>query len=472
MSAQAPMMTPMEQLTEFARRHSGDFIVINFAPNEQGITPPPLRGRLRKQLVEPEANSHYTSLTVFPRAGTVYAHIMTSTDGNSISGQFSPSDKPSAEEERRMLHELIASAALSNSKLEEAIERAASERQSAQNERNMLLDKTQQGDAERLILLEKANKAAAERDILLNRAQAADNDRSELRSELILARQQRDALQSELRAAAQQRQEQEARIHQLEQVRTHSPQPNLPSSTTGVNPTDFAAMMQQMTLAFRAMSEGRSSTSTNMDSLAVYLNPITASHGTGASPLISPQVIQSLESANFEIYKWTTTASFASRIRVALSEIVAQLQDPKIFTAWATANHFTFTPSEWALYTTGSKQAALELSAAVKLHDRGIQSILIFARQASADPTQLQNYISGSLRVPDSGQGVEKLLGSHNGVTNKCPSNTASTSNRTTNDKGGRGRGGGGKGRASGPTHQVQGGGVPEMSALNALVHS
>ena len=74
-------MSIHEQLSEFARRHSGEFIVINFATNDKGITPPVLRGNISKGLVRPEDGSYYTSTQVFPRAGTAYSHIMTSADG-------------------------------------------------------------------------------------------------------------------------------------------------------------------------------------------------------------------------------------------------------------------------------------------------------------------------------------------------------------------------------------------------------
>ena len=100
-SGSAPTVT--ETITEFARRNEGNMVIVSFPPNQDGFTPPQLMGIIRHQHIETPPGSVYPNPQVFPRAGTSYAQIMTSVDGNTTTAVFSPSGPPTAEEGLQML---------------------------------------------------------------------------------------------------------------------------------------------------------------------------------------------------------------------------------------------------------------------------------------------------------------------------------------------------------------------------------
>lgn len=439
-------MSIIEQLSAFGAQHSGDFIIIQFATNEEGEAPPTLRGIIKNGLIQPEENSPYKTLTVFPRAGTIYQHIMTSTDGTSISGQFSPASLPSADEERKLLHELISAAAAVN-------ERIKAEQAQAQSQRQELYKEAQTAHDERAQASQQANDLHHQFD---DEVATARKERNAMYEELVTARQQRDIL--------------EARLSRVEA----SPQPSLPQqpqqftappagTTQG---SDMTQMFAQLVAALRAPSQ-------QTDSLVGLLHPLTASHGQAVSPLISAKTATALERAQFDVYRWpVSNTTLAGRLRLALAEMASLLEDPSRFSRWADHTGFTFSPTEWALWKTGASQPALELAAAAKIHDRGVQALLIFARHPQVDVTRLQDYASGATRVPE-----EPLLGSHNGHTNGDSQATSTTFTRPERGRGGRGGRARGTGNQANTSYnnaprQVQGGGLPDLGALNALVRS
>ena len=299
--------TSFEDLTNFARVHSGDMIIVTFSPTANG-TPDVLRGTLRSGLITPEANSPYQGKQVFPRAGTQYAQIMCSQDGNNVSGQLNPAGAPSAEEERRLLHEFIVMAALHRETIDAAIATNVQNIQLAEQQRNNLDQRAQSADRER--------------SVLSQRADSADNEMALLRQELVDARAQRQEFFDELTAARQDRAAFTARLASLEQ-RSGSPQaipapPTLPASTNDLN-----VIVQQL---LRATSNQASPAN---EALATYLNPIAVSHGPGALPNISSSTTMALEAANFQVYRWSVNdTALAHRMRIVIAEQLQLHQQP------------------------------------------------------------------------------------------------------------------------------------------------
>lgn len=436
----------MDQLAEFSRQHNGDLIIVTFVANDDSSTPPTLRGILRSGLISPEPGSAYTGVQVFPRAGTRYAQVMTSKDGESLSGQFCPNGHPSAEDERSSLHQLIAMATLAREKIESAVIENTTSLAQASNERNQLLEQAQQASSERNQLLQHALESDNER-------QSAAQEITRLREEVSRAQRQRDELNE-----------------RLSNFERSSPSPQHAVAQPSFTTPDMSSMIKQLTEALRAASQGP--TGHASDTLATYLNPIAVSHGPGVSALISTATALALQNANFAVYKWPASdVALAHRMRIAVAEIASLIGCPERFVRWADHSGFTFTPTEWALYTTGSQQAALELAASAKIGDRSIHSILIFSRLPGSEISSLHDYASGRERVADA-----SLLGSHNASTNKfqqlrIPDRTNDNSGRR-GGRGGRGRGHSNNQQNQQPQRQVHGGATPDLSALNALVRS
>jgi hypothetical protein len=441
----------LQRLKEFCRQHNGEYILVHFAPDSNGVTAPTLSGTLRNELIHPNPDSPYTVSVVFPRAGTAYHQVMTSCDGTSPSGCYSPAGAPSADEERQMLHDLVTSAALAREKIEQNLVRA---------------------EEERLILLNRQNEAEEERLMLLNRQKAADDERAHasahrqhLSAEADRASDERSQLLDEIRLSRVERAQLADRLAQLE-ARLSSPSPSQPVHQPPV-PTsqpDVTTVLSEITNALRSLHAPNNGK--RHDDLATYLNPYASSHGDNTCPLLPNYVSRTLTAAGFEPYTWlTANETQADRIRLALIEMAAIIEDPSSFTAWAVRTSSTFTPTEWCLYTTGSKQCAYEVAAAMKCHDRAVHSLLLFARLPTTDSSRLADYASGAIRVP----GLP-LLGSHNGATNGVkPAPHRSTASKQPSQ--GRNTSGQGANNRS-KTTRIQGGGEPDLSGLNALVRA
>ena len=131
--------------------------------------------------------------------------------------------------------------------------------------------------------------------------------------------------------------------------------------------------------------------------LEAYFSPFSASHGEGKSPLVPEATAQTLAAAHFAPYRWLTSDhALSGRICRALVEMATMLNKPSYYEDWAQKHFQTLTPIEWSLYTTGSRQAALELVTTIMMRDRPLHSLLLFARAPAADAYYLQEYASGT----------------------------------------------------------------------------
>ena len=469
--ASSAAATPIQAIKDYASQHNNEHILIRFAPDAKGVRAPELAGFLRNGLIKPADGSAYTGSQVFPQAGAHYEHITTSADGQNVSSAFSPNGQPTPDEALRMLHDL---------------QNAAQDR--ASHERQLLLAEAQKAEEERLFLLRRSDTATAQRDELAKEADRAADARQLLSQQVDAAAQnakqasaQRDALlatadqaRAERQMLLQALQDSQATMatmaQRLSQLESHQVSPS-PTQPTSVGP-DMSSFLQQLAAAVASMNNHSVRTTPSDDSqvgtIASYLRPYVTSHGPSACPLLSPNVVLTLSSDNFEMYRWrSSNTSLAARIRLALTEMASLMTTDK-FASWAENNGVTLTPTEWVLFTTSTRQAALELAACIKIGDRPLHSILIFSRIPTADASLVTEYASGSLRVP----GIP-LLGSHNGATNRNH-NTSRATGANNNDRGSRGgRGGaanGGRGGGS-ESRRVHGGGDNDhLAALNALV--
>ena len=460
-------------------------------PNEDGITPTSFSGRIVNHKISPQNGEHDGRSIVFPRLDTTYVSVMTSRDGTSISGTFHVDPNVTGVDSPELLRQLMRSAAAIQGRLIDDAAQAEVERQAlageahnASTQRDFLLARTQEGDAQRAdnaariaALDAEAHRADGQRDLLANAVQQADTERRELHAELCAARDER-AL-NEI-----------TRLHQALSDSTTSrpsvsPQANQP-------PDGFANTLSELASAIREMRSGSNYNAGSSQPPTVTIresHPFITSHGEHVCPMIDPIISSALTQVAFEPYRWLKSAtSIGSRIRLGLTEMNLMLEDPHRFTSWADRVTFTFTPTQWCLYASGSDQSRLELCAALRINDPQLHSIFVFARQR-ADPSHLADYVNGTVRV----NGVP-LLGSHNGITNLAHSPAAPARDpNQRNGGGGRGGGGGGGsgggggggggsgggsggggGRNSQNRRALQGGAadLPNLSHLNALVRS
>ena len=486
-----------EQITEFARRHNNEFIVIAFVPDSNGNTPPQLSGSLRVGLVYPDAASrvHYDQVYCLPDSKVTYQSIMTSKDGTAVSGSFHPDPNADTADDPAMLRRMLIAATASTEALRVEAARGESERQAlagaahvAADQREELLRRSQAADAERATALahrqyhdSELQRAQAERD-------SATQQRQRLADEADRAADQRDELMNEVRAAQADRlafRDELVRLrqelHQSSAARnTFSPSPDQDANR-------FIDTMERLSSTLRDMRSTSPGTGTAGSPLLTIreAHPYVTSHGQHVCPMIDPETARRLSSAEFEPYRWLKTATaIGTRIRLAMSEISLLLHDDLRFPAWADRVGFTLTPMQWCIYTTGSQQCRLELCASLRLNDHSLHSVLVFARQRGADPAHIPEYVSGSMRVND-----VPLLGSHNGVTNtavlpaavharpaanaNANANGNANANPNANRNQGRGGAGGGRGGRQARDPLRGGGGTPEqelLAALNALV--
>ena len=91
-AALAPGATVYEQLTEFARSHNSEFVVVAFRADSNGNIPPQLSGSLRNGLIYPDdaSRAHYDKILCLPDSNASYQSIMASKDGTNVSGSFHP----------------------------------------------------------------------------------------------------------------------------------------------------------------------------------------------------------------------------------------------------------------------------------------------------------------------------------------------------------------------------------------------
>jgi hypothetical protein len=192
-----------------------------------------------------------------------------------------------------------------------------------------------------------------------------------------------------------------------------SPQPTNPTNTsaTDIGAAVHAAITALIPTIMKAVSSSQPATpnvssipglnsSAAMDSLAQHLSPTATSHGPGACPLLPPGTSSALAAAGYDQYRWATASDVASKIRSALSEMAHLLNSNTSFAAWAEAKNVRLSPVEWALYMSGSPQAAMELAVSIKVGDRPLLGLLIAARLPSSDCTRLPDHAAGSLRIP------------------------------------------------------------------------
>lgn len=423
-------------------------VIVSFPPNQDGFTPPQLMGIIRHQHIETPPGSVYPNPQVFPRAGTSYAQIMTSVDGNTTTAVFSPSGPPTAEEGLQMLHDLAAHAANA---------RAAAEEQ-------------------RLMLLGEAKRAEQERLFLLSRSEVASDQRDHLEKESARAEQERLALLAEMRSYREHMTAEAARTNarfdQLElQFRQVSPQATAPAATfQSPAPTDD--FMQRLALAMHSVSANPTSNAQSnhadreSSQLAAFLRPYSTSHGPGVCPLIAQDVSQALVNANFVPYRWLTAdKALATRIRTVLSEMATQLREPERFSKWVENNNIIMPYLDYQMWKEGPRQVSLEVTATCRVKDYSLLCLMGISRIPTADVSLLHEYAAGTTPVPNSVVGPR--YASYN------PSGNNNNSNNYRNQRQGRGGGNGGGGRRGGRTGIVQGGGdEPDLTLLNALVRA
>ena len=468
LAALRPDATPLQQLYDFAHQHDGEHIVVDFAAGDDGVTPPQLCGILSNNLITASGCLYTTGKKVlFPQTHQRYLSIMTSRDGEAISGQINP-DPTMESDPATMLLDMARSAAASTQRLNALAEEAEGERQALAGamhqgiaERNELLQRTQATEAELVRAKSERDAASQQRDELLDNANRAERERNYLLDELRTDRAAQAREQSDMR-------DELTRLRQdlvdSQSARQRSPSARPPAS-------DSLAELLALLRPSANNDHPRSFNQHPSGGLTVVeAYPYVTSHGEHACPMVDADAQRRFEESGLRPYRWLKASlALAIRIRDALLEMDLQLCDDSRFDKWAETKTFTFTPTQYCLYTTGSLQCRLELGAAARLGDAGIHSILVFARQERADPNHLVEYTTGVTRLNSA-----PLLGSHNGVTNLHARLVRDTANRTTQAAATRGgRGAEARGRGGGRRHdQLHGGGdqPPNLALLNALV--
>jgi hypothetical protein len=470
LAALHPDSSPLQQLYDFALQHDGEHIVINYAAGDDGITQPQLCGILCSNLITASGCAYTTGKKIlFPQTHQRYLSIMTSRDGQAISGQLNP-DPTMQSDPATMLLDMARSAAASTQRLNDLADIAETERQALAGamhqgvaERNELLQRTQATETELIQAKTERDTATQQRDQLLDSVTRGERERNylldELRNDRIEQAREQSAMRDELSRLRQD-------LASSQSARQHSP----PARDHGSDP------LAELLALLRPTANNDTRRTLNQPSgglTVVEAFPYVTSHGEHACQMVDTEAQRRFEESGLRPYRWLKASlPLAIRIRDALLEIDLQLCDDSRFDKWAEAKSFTFTPTQYCLYTTGSLQCRLELGAAARLGDPGIHSLLVFARQERADPNHLVDYTTGVTRLNSA-----PLLGSHNGVTNLHARLQRDNANRTTQAattaaaRGGRGSEG--RGRGGGRRHdQLHGGGdqPPNLALLNALV--
>lgn len=365
----------MGSLQEFARNHAGEFIHVTLASGQQ------IGGILEGDFIIPGDGG---DRIVFPQTGVTYKTVMTSIDGQNITGQM---DKlgyaKDADAERAFLHQLTARIGDGQEKLKARLKEVEHERR------------------------EESRRAQSERQELLKRTTTAERERAEMGNMLGQAQSERAELLSRVQGL-------EDRINRSGSMQSNSPGPADPTLTNIL--LQMQMMMQNMSqnMGGQAPTMGQQGGNDGaLQELTAMLNPVVSSHGPGHCRTLTSAVTGVLESNNFVPYRWAAgrkdeSKSFADRIRQGVIEMAALLNGNPNFEDWAKAKSITLSTSDWALWQRGDKQDALEMAVSIRLRDRELQALLAVARCSGVDPTRLDEHASGKLPVAG-----EPLFGGH-----------------------------------------------------------
>lgn len=467
------------QLVEFAKVHNGEFIIVDHGPDSQGRTMDRVTGTLRGNFIIASPDSADKSSYVFPSVARSYKSIMTSRNGQDVSGVFYPDPADVGSPDcPDMLAALSAAASATDMLLRQAAvsfderQQLAAATHQAVAERNELLQRTQAAEAAISAATDQREQLGAALTDAERQRTTATQQRDHLHAETERAESERNMLLEELRLARADRTEMRSELSSLRQEltasqvnRQSSPQPTVPQAPGNNNFT-----LQDLTQALRGLSASPEAHQVTVKEA----HPFLTSHGEHCDPMIDPETTRRFAQNDLEPYRWLkTNTAIGNRIRDAIVEMDHQLCDESRFPSWCERVTFTLTPTQWCLYTTGSFQARLELGAALRTNDPGVQSLLIFARQRCANPWHLADLVSGAQRLTKI-----PLLGSHNGATNlatlptsvharaarEASRDTASSTKKDANK---------GNGNPNNRQRQLHGAGdqpPPNLSALNALV--
>ena len=187
--------------------------------------------------------------------------------------------------------------------------------------------------------------------------------------------------------------------------RSPAPAVSTAAEIAGAVATALSQSLAQLIPSISPIQQSNSTENSSMVAVARHLNPIVTSFGPNACPyLAATGACDTLEGAGAPLYSWPSAAPHAGRVRAILGHMARFLRDGdsgETPIKWLQSQKIRLAAQEYTLVRFGPGWAAAEFVGALAAGDRDGYALVVFARLAGVDSSQLEEYASGRLVLHD-----------------------------------------------------------------------